>query len=70
MSKDAWAAFLRWLDQAGAVELAAKQTQCLALLDTLTEPDLKASLRQMVRLIEEERLIRLGIQARREEEQG
>lgn len=70
MSKDAWAAFLRWLDQAGAEELAAKQTQCLALLDTLTEPDLKASLRQMVRLIEEERLIRLGIQARQERGQG
>lgn len=65
MSKDAWRAFLRWLDQAGVDELEGKHQEALALLDRLTDRELKSELRRMVRLIEEERLIRLGIQSRR-----
>ena len=65
MSKDAWRAFLRWLDQTSVNELEVKHQEALALLDRLTDRELKTELRRMVRLMEEERLIRLGIQSRR-----
>ena len=65
MSKDAWRAFFRWLDQASVDELELKHQEALALLDRLTDRELKTELRRMVRLMEEERLIRLGIQSRR-----
>ena len=70
MSKDAWRAFMRWLDDAAVDELGNKLVACRILLDQLTEPDLKASLKQMIRLIEEEQVIRLGIQTRRKRRSG
>ena len=65
MSKDAWRAFMRWLAGASVAELGNKLVACRTLLEQLTEPDLKVSLKQMIRLIEEEQVIRLGIQTRR-----
>jgi len=64
MSKAAWKAFLRWLNEASDEELATKHVRCLALLDTLTDADLVSQLRKMIRQIEEEQLIRLGISSR------
>lgn len=65
MSKEAWKAFLAWLDDANEAELLAKHQRCVALLDTLTDSDMISSLNRMIRLIEEEQLIRIGIAARR-----
>lgn len=67
MSKESWLAFLRWLDQATDEELATKQVQCLALQDRLTDPDLRREMPRMIRMIEEEQLIRLGIQLRQQQ---
>jgi hypothetical protein len=64
MSKNAWRAFVRWLDDASVDELGIKLVQSMSLLNQLTEADLKASLKQMIRLIQEEQVIRLGIQTR------
>lgn len=65
MSKDAWRAFLRWLDEASIVELDRRHKEALALLEQLTERELRAELRRMLRLIEEERLIRLSVLTRK-----
>ena len=65
MSKDAWRAFLRWLDQASVSELDRRHQDALALLDELTERELRSELRRMLRLMEEERLIRLSILTRK-----
>jgi hypothetical protein len=64
MDKDAWRQFLRWLDDAGADELAQKHVQCLALQDRLTDKALLGTLGRIIHLIEEEHLIRLGIRSR------
>ena len=65
MSKEAWKAFLAWLDAANEAELAAKHQRCIDLQQHLTDEDLLSSLSRMIRLIEEEQLIRLGISGRR-----
>jgi hypothetical protein len=65
MSKEAWKVFLAWLDLASEAELKAKHRRCLELQQLLTDEDLSASLRRMIRLIEEEQLIRIGIAERR-----
>ncbi len=65
MSKEAWKAFLAWLVTANEVELAAKHQRCIELQLQLTDADLLSSLGRMVRLIEEERVIRMGIAHRR-----
>ena len=64
MGKDAWRAFLRWLDEASVTELDIKHQEAFALLDRLRDRELKTELRRMLRLMEEERLIRLSIQVR------
>jgi len=65
MSKEAWKAFLAWLDTANEAELAAKHQRCIDLQQQLRDEDLLSSLGRMLRLIEEEQLIRLGISGRR-----
>ena len=67
MGKDAWRAYLRWLDEASHNELAAKHAECLQLLATLTDVQFRSELRRIIRLIEEEQLIRLGIHQRMSE---
>ena len=64
MSKDAWRNFVRWLDSAGPHELTEKHAQCLRLLTSLTDAELASHLRKMIRLIEEEQVIALGIASR------
>lgn len=64
MSKEAWKAFLAWLDAASVAELTAKHQRCIDLQQQLTDEDLLSSLSRMIRLIEEEQLIRLGIAGR------
>jgi hypothetical protein len=65
MSKEAWKAFLAWLDTANETELAAKHQRCIDLQQQLTDEDLLSSLGRMIRLIEEEQVIRMGIAGRR-----
>jgi hypothetical protein len=64
MSKEAWRAFLRWLDQASDEELARKAIECLALQQQLTDPDLVREMPRVIRMIEEEQVARLGILGR------
>ena len=64
MSKDAWQAFLRWLNQASDDELARKHARCVRLLAKLTDVQFRADMRRIIRLIEEEQLIRIGIHQR------
>lgn len=64
MGKDAWKAFLRWLDQASPQELEEKHRESRALLAKLTDAQYRADLRRIIRLIEEEQLIRAGIHQR------
>lgn len=67
MGKDTWRAYLRWLDEASYNELATKHAECLQLLASLTDVQFRSELRRIIRLIEEEQLIRLGIHRRMSE---
>lgn len=67
MSKEAWEAFLRWLDQASDEELARKLAQCLALQERLTDPELRREMPRWIRLMEQEQWTRLGIQMRQKQ---
>lgn len=64
VSKEAWKAFLAWLDEANEAELVAKHQRCIELRKQLTDAELLSSLSRMVRLIEEEQVTRLGIAQR------
>lgn len=64
MSKHAWRAFLDWLDQADDGELRDKHLQALDLQEKITDAELTSQLRRMIRLMEEEQVIRLGIAER------
>ena len=64
MGKDVWKAYLRWLDEASVRELADTHQQCVDMLSTLTDPQFRADMRRIIRLIEEEQLIRMGIHQR------
>jgi hypothetical protein len=64
MSKEAWQAFLRWLDEADAYELTKKLSECQSLQPHLTDPDLVREMRRVIRMIEEEQVARLGILGR------
>jgi hypothetical protein len=64
MSKDAWRAFLNWLDTANLKELQSKLQEANNLLENLTDEELRFDLKRMIRLMEEEMVIRLGIQGR------
>lgn len=53
-----WKAFYRWLEEANEAELTTRRDALLALLGNLTEKAPRATIRRLVRNIEEELLAR------------
>ena len=60
MDKDFWAAFLRFLDQATREELNQKITATAALLQNTRSVEVKSDAKVMIRLMEQELLVRLS----------
>lgn len=58
MDKDEWKQFLRWLDDADEEELAEVKRRLHSTQAAVTEPGVRSDLRRMLRLIDEEVLIR------------
>jgi hypothetical protein len=64
MDKDEWKQFLRWLDDASERELAQMKLQLRSTQVDVTEPGVRSDLRRMLRLIDEEVLIRRNVATR------
>ncbi|MBY0365352.1 hypothetical protein CDN99_15635 [Roseateles aquatilis] len=67
MDKDEWKQFLRWLDEANEEELAQVKQRLRATQSAVTEPGVRSDLRRMLRLIDEEVLIRQNLATRSKE---
>ena len=67
MDKDEWKQFLRWLDDANKGELAQMKQRLRSTQADVTEPGVRSDLRRMLRLIDEEVLIRQNLATRSQE---
>lgn len=67
MDKDEWKQFLRWLDEANEEELAQVKQRLRTTQSAVTEPGVRSDLRRMLRLIDEEVLIRQNLATRSKE---
>ena len=64
MDKDEWKQFLRWLDDANEEEMAQMKQRLRSAQAAVTEPGVRSDLRRMLRLIDEEVLIRQNLATR------
>lgn len=64
MDKDEWKQFLRWLDDANEDEMAQMKQRLRSAQAAVTEPGVRSDLRRMLRLIDEEVLIRQNLATR------
>jgi hypothetical protein len=64
MDKDEWKQFLRWLDDANEGELAQMKQRLRSTQAAVTEPGVRSDLRRMLRLIDEDVLIRQNLATR------
>lgn len=64
MDKDEWKQFLRWLDDANERELAQVKKRLRSTQAAVTESGVRSDLRRMLRLIDEEVLIRRNLAMR------
>ena len=67
MDKDEWKQFLRWLDDANEEEMAQMKQRLRSAQAAVTEPGVRSDLRRMLRLIDEEVLIRQNLATRSQE---
>ena len=67
MDKDEWKQFLRWLDEANEEEMAQMKQRLRSAQAAVTEPGVRSDLRRMLRLIDEEVLIRQNLATRSQE---
>ena len=64
MDKDEWKQFLRWLDDANEEELAQTKLRLRSTHAAVSEPGVRSDIRRMLRLIDEEILIRQNLATR------
>jgi len=64
MDKQEWKSFFRWLDQADAEELRQKKARIAALCRDIDDRDVKADARRMMRLIDQDLLVRENVAQR------
>jgi len=64
MDKQEWKQFLRWLDDANERELAQVKRRLRSTQAAVTEAGVRSDLRRMLRLIDEEVLIRQNLAMR------
>ena len=66
MDKQEWKSFLRFIDEGSVAELQQRKDALACVLQKVTDPGVRSDIRRMLRLIDEEVLIRQNLSSRRQ----
>lgn len=66
MDKQEWKSFFRFIDEGSATELQRRKDALLGVLSKVTDAGVRSDIRRMLRLIDEEVLIRQNLSSRRQ----
>lgn len=66
MDKQEWKSFFRFIDEGSAAELQRRKDALLGVLSKVTDAGVRSDIRRMLRLIDEEVLIRQNLSSRRQ----
>jgi hypothetical protein len=66
MDKQEWKSFLRFIDEASVAEFQQRKVALAGVLQKVTDPGVRSDIRRMLRLIDEEVLIRQNLSSRRQ----
>jgi hypothetical protein len=64
MDKHEWKSFFRFIDQGSEAELQRRKGDLLGVLTKVTDSNVRSDIRRMLRLIDEEVLIRQNLASR------
>lgn len=66
MDKQEWKSFFRFIDEGSVAELQQRKDALAGVLQKVTDPGVRSDIRRMLRLIDEEVLIRQNLSSRRQ----
>ena len=66
MDKQEWKSFFRFIDEGRDTELQRRKDALLGVLSKVTDAGVRSDIRRMLRLIDEEVLIRQNLSSRRQ----
>ena len=66
MDKQEWKSFFRFIDEGSEAELQLRKDALASVLQKVTDPGVRSDIRRMLRLIDEEVLIRQNLSSRRQ----
>ena len=66
MDKQEWKSFFRFIDGGSEAELQQRKDALVGVLQKVTDPGVRSDIRRMLRLIDEEVLIRQNLSSRRQ----
>lgn len=66
MDKQEWKSFFRFIDEGSDTELQRRKDALLGVLSKVTDAGVRSDIRRMLRLIDEEVLIRQNLSSRRQ----
>ena len=66
MDKHEWKSFFRFIDDGSVAELQLRKDALVGVLTKVTDPGVRSDIRRMLRLIDEEVLIRQNLSSRRQ----
>lgn len=66
MDKQEWKSFFRFIDGGSEAELQQRKDALASVLQKVTDPGVRSDIRRMLRLIDEEVLIRQNLSSRRQ----
>ena len=66
MDKEEWKSFFRFIDEGSEAELQQRKDALAGVLQKVTVPGVRSVIRRMLRLIDEEVLIRQNLSSRRQ----
>ena len=66
MDKQEWKSFFRFIDGGSEAELQQRKDALADVLQKVTDPGVRSDIRRMLRLIDEEVLIRQNLSSRRQ----
>lgn len=66
MDKQEWKSFFRFIDEGSEAERQQRKDALASVLQKVTDPGVRSDIRRMLRLIDEEVLIRQNLSSRRQ----
>ena len=66
MDKEEWKGYFRFIDEGGEAQLQQRKYALAGVLQKVTDPGVRSDIRRMLRLIDEEVLIRQNLSSRRQ----